>query len=443
MTTFNLAEKEKSLRAVSDQQLADGSQQTAISHPLAIYIHIPFCHHRCSYCDFNIYAGMRSIYQPYAESIAQEIAATAQRVGRQRVRSIFFGGGTPSMFPIELLGGMLASVRAFFDVDEDAEITFEANPTGDGRRKTEVEDFSTGTTHGLPSSVLGQAYFAQLKSLGFNRLSLGVQSSHEHELHLLRRGHSFDDAVSTYRSMREAGCDNVNIDLIYALPNQTLDEWRTTLERVLTLKPDHISAYSLQVEERTAMFNWVRDQKLPLPDDEVAAQMYELAEAMLIDAGFAHYEISNWARNGGRESRDRGRDFRSRHNLVYWRNESYLGFGCGSHSSFDHHRFSNVLHPREYIQRIGSSGSAVVEDERIDRALEMGETMMLGLRLIDAGVNRSGFQDRFGVTIEQAYGSIVDRLLDQELVESNKQCLRLTPRGRLLGNRVFGEFLPS
>lgn len=335
------------------------------------------------------------------------------------------------MFPIELIGGMLASVRTFFEVEDDAEITLEANPTGDRRRETEE------STRGLRSAVFGHEYFTQLRSLGVNRLSLGVQSSHEHELQLLRRGHSFADAVETYRSMRAAGFDNLNIDLIYALPNQSLDEWRTTLEHILALRPAHISAYSLQVEERTAMFNWVRDQKLPSPDDEIAAQMYELAEAMLIDAGFEHYEISNWAKGSGLK------DFRSRHNLVYWLNEPYLGFGCGAHSSFDHHRFSNVLHPREYIQRIASTGSAVVEDEPIDRALEMGETMMLGLRLIDEGVNRSRFEDRFGITLEQAYGSIIGRLIDQGLLESNEECLRLTPRGRLLGNRVFGEFLPA
>lgn len=439
MTILNFAEKEKSLRAT---QIKD--QRSKIEDSVAVYIHIPFCHHRCSYCDFNIYAGMRSIYQPYAESIAQEIAATAQRVGRQRVRSIFFGGGTPSMFPIELIGGMLASVRAFFDVEEGAEITLEANPggdggrrTGDGGRKAASDPF--GPRSSVFGQVLGHEYFTQLRSLGFNRLSLGVQSSHEHELHLLRRGHSFADAVETYRSMHEAGFDNVNIDLIYALPRQTLDEWRTTLEHALALQPDHISAYSLQVEEHTAMFNWVRDRKVSKPDDDLGAEMYELAEQMLLDEGFEHYEISNW----GRESGDRGRDFRSRHNLVYWLNEPYFGFGCGAHSSFDSQRFSNALHPREYIQRIGESGTAIVETEQIDRALEMGETMMLGLRLVDEGVNRSRFQDRFGVTIEQAYGPIVERLIAQELLESSAACLRLTPRGRLLGNRVFGEFLPE
>jgi oxygen-independent coproporphyrinogen-3 oxidase len=445
MTILNFAEKEQSLRAMQIR-----TPQSTVSNSVAVYIHIPFCHHRCSYCDFNIYAGMRSIYQPYAESIAQEIAATAQRVGRQRVRSIFFGGGTPSMFPIELIGEMLASVRAFFDVEEGVEITLEVNPTTDDRRRTTDADSLRSISSGLWSVVRGQQdYFTQLKSLGFNRLSLGVQSSHEDELHLLRRGHSFEDAVATYRSIREAGFDNVNLDLIYALPNQPLAKWRTTLERVIDLKPEHISAYSLQIEERTAMFNWVRDRKLPTPEDEIAAEMYELAESMLVEAGFEHYEISNWASKGQgargkmQVASSKLKDFRSRHNLVYWLNEPYFGFGCGAHSSFNGHRFSNALKPRDYIQRIGSSGAAVVEDESIDRALEMGETMMLGLRLIDEGVNRSRFRDRFGVMIEEAYGSIVERLIDEELVELNEDCLRLTPRGRLLGNRVFGEFLPE
>ncbi|HET7375883.1 MAG TPA: coproporphyrinogen-III oxidase family protein, partial [Anaerolineae bacterium] len=383
-----------------------------------------------------------SIYQPYAEAIAQEIAATAQRVGRQRVRSIFFGGGTPSMFPIELIGGILASVRAFFDVVANPEITLEVNPTTDDRRRMTDGDSIRSISSGLWSAVRGQQeYFTQLRSLGFNRLSLGVQSSHDDELHLLRRGHSFDDGVKIYSAIRAAGFENVNIDLIYALPEQSIDKWRLTLERVIDLKPEHISAYSLQVEDRTAMFNWVRDRKVAAPDDDVAANMYELTEEMLADVGFEHYEISNWASKwpgaGGKNQ-----DFRSRHNLVYWLNESYLGFGCGSHSSFDNQRFSNALHPRDYISRISEGGSAIVETEQIDQALAMGETMMLGLRLTEEGVNRSRFKARFGLTIDQVYGSIIGRLLDQGLLESDEVCVRLAPRGRLLGNRVFGEFLP-
>ena len=418
-TPIDFAMNNQMLRAIQI-----GDRRSAISNRAAIYIHVPFCDHRCSYCDFNIYAGMRSLYMPYAEAIAQEIAATAAQVGRIHVPTIYFGGGTPSLLPAELIGGMLATVKTFFDVDDDAEITLEVNPITDGSQR---------------SAVSGQ-YFEQLRALGINRLSLGVQSSHEHELQLLRRGHSFDDAVDTYEAMRDAGFENVNIDLIYGLPQQSIDEWRVTLQRVIELKPDHISAYSLQVEERTAMFNWVRDQRVPSPDEDVAAEMYELAEAMLADEGFEHYEISNWAKRGQRAG---GRGYRSQHNLVYWKNEPYFGFGCGAHSSYVGQRYSNVLHPREYIRRVEAGTGTVGEVELIDRALEMGETMMLGLRLIEDGVERARFADRFGVELDEVYGSIIERLSDQGLLKSTTDRVRLTRRGRLLGNRVFAEFLPD
>jgi oxygen-independent coproporphyrinogen-3 oxidase len=219
------------------------------NNPTAVYIHIPFCHHRCSYCDFNIYAGMKSLYVPYVEAVAEEIAVTAARVGRVRVPSIYFGGGTPSLLPAELIGGLLTTVRTFFDVDDDAEVTLEVNPTtNDGPQ----------TTGHHPSSVVRGLYFEQLRSLGVNRVSLGVQSSHEDELQLLRRGHSFADAVATYEATRRAGFDNVNIDLIYGLSDQPIAKWRATLERVIVLRPDHLSAYSLQIEPRTAMLRWVQ-----------------------------------------------------------------------------------------------------------------------------------------------------------------------------------------
>ena len=423
--------------ALNDQRLR------VIQHPkpesengVALYIHIPFCHHRCSYCDFNIYAGMRSLYQPYAEAIAQEIAAMASRAGRVPVPSIYIGGGTPSLFPVELIGGLLATVRAFFEVNADAEITLEANP-GSGQ-----------------SSVVSRQYFEQLRALGVNRVSLGVQSSHAHELHLLRRGHSFQDAVAAFQAMRQAGLDNLNIDLIYGLPRQSIDEWRETLERAIDLRPEHISAYSLQVEEQTAMYNWVRDRRVPSPDNDVVAEMYELTETLLAEAGFGHYEISNWARGrqkarggverlGAGEAERRKEDFRSRHNLVYWRNEPYLGLGCGAHSSYAGRRFSNVTHPREYIRRIQDDADAVAEVETIEPALEMGETLMLGLRLIEEGVERVRFKDRFGLELAEVYGPIMVRLIDQGLLESTGDGLRLTQRGRLLGNRVFAEFLPD
>jgi oxygen-independent coproporphyrinogen-3 oxidase len=398
------------------------------TNTVAVYIHIPFCHHRCSYCDFNIYAGMKSLYAPYVEAIAEEIAVTAARIGRVNVPSVYFGGGTPSLLPAELIGGLLTAVRTFFDVDDDAEVALEVNPTTDQRQQT--------TDSGR--------YFEHLRSLGINRLSLGVQSSNEDELQLLRRGHSFADAVATYEAARQAGFENVNLDLIYGLPDQPIVKWRTTLERVIALQPDHISAYSLQIEPRTALLRWVQNGRVPEPDEDDVAAMYEVTQEMLAQAGFEHYEISNWAHSSTslRSAQNVNSHFRSRHNLVYWRNEPYFGFGCGAHSSFGGKRFSNVLHPREYLERIGKGGEAIAEVEEIDRALEMGETLMLGLRLIEEGVERSRFKDRFSVELDEVYGATIEQLIAQGLLASDEACIRLTPKGRLLGNRVFGEFLP-
>jgi oxygen-independent coproporphyrinogen-3 oxidase len=379
---------------------------------------VPFCHHRCSYCDFNIYAGLKSLYTSYGETVAEEIRITAARVGRMRVPSIYIGGGTPSLLPVELIGGMLAAVQTCFEVDSDAEITLEANPSD------------------VPTD-----YFAQLRSLGINRLSLGVQSSHEDELHLLRRGHSFQDAIETYEAARQAGFDNVNLDLIYGLPAQPIEKWRTTLERVIALQPDHLSAYSLQVEDRTAMLRWVQNGRVAEPEDDDVAAMYELTQKMLAQAGFAHYEISNWA-----QAVDHAlcrTHHASRHNLVYWHNEPYFGFGCGAHSSFAGQRYWNVLHPRDYIDRVQQTGAAGAETEVIDQVLEMGETMMLGLRLIDEGVERARFADRFGAELDEVFGATIAQLTEQGLLEFDASRIRLTPHGRLLGNRVFGAFLPD
>jgi oxygen-independent coproporphyrinogen-3 oxidase len=405
------------------------------TNPVAVYIHIPFCHHRCSYCDFNIYAGMKSLYTSYAEAVTAEIASNAARVGRMRVPSIYFGGGTPSLLPAELIGGLMTALRMFFDVDDEAEVTLEANPG----KMQDAGSNPTGALRGMQ-----EADFAQLRMLGVNRLSLGVQSSHEAELHLLRRGHSFAEAVATYEAARRAGFENVNLDLIYGLPDQSIEKWRATLERVIALRPDHISAYSLQIEPRTAMLRWVQNGRVPEPDEDDVAAMYELAQEMLAQAAFEHYEISNWARCGRQEAggNSRNTQYASRHNLVYWRNELYFGFGCGAHSSVAGKRYSNVLHPREYIAHIQQKGDAIVEVEEIDRTLEMGETLMLGLRLIEKGVERSRFKDRFGVELAEVYGATIEKLVLQDLLHSDSEGIRLTPRGRLLGNRVFAEFLP-
>jgi len=355
---------------------------------------------------------MQSLYEPYAHAVAGEIYEFKSRISHPlstilKAETIYFGGGTPSLLPLPLLAEILAACRASFEVPPNAEISLEANP-----------------------ETISAAYLEGLHNLGVNRLSLGVQSAHQSELVFLRRRHTFADAVQSVRLARVAGFDNVNIDLIYGVPGQTMTAWQETVARALEMQPEHISMYCLTVEERTTLAVWIRRGAVPAPDDDLAADMVLWADECLAAAGLMRYEISNWARPG----------FHCRHNLTYWRNAPYLGFGAGAHSSFDGRRFANIAHPRQYIQCISDGNSPVAESEEISPELEMDETMMLGLRLVE-GVSSTRFEARFGVTIAQVYGGELEKLGRQGLIEVDEQGVRLTRRGWLLGNRVFAAFL--
>lgn len=370
------------------------------------------------------------MYEPYAQAVAKEVKASGQRAATT-ISTVYFGGGTPSMLPIGNIALILDAVRSNFDLAPDAEITLEANPR-----------------------TIDDGYFEGLRVLGVNRISLGMQSAHEDELHLFRRGHSFDDVVRTFELVRAVGFDNLNLDLIYGIPEQSIEAWCASLQAALALKPDHLSAYSLQVEERTTLHKWVRQGKVAAPDDDLAADMFELAEEMLDDAGFVHYEISNWAKRELRieheELRMKNAESRienvecgkaSRHNLIYWRNEAYLGMGCGAHSWFRGRRFWNIRHPREYVRELNDGRSVEEGDEQISRKLEMGETMMLGLRLLQEGVTFDRFASRFDVDMREVYTREIDHLTKSGLIELDDARIRLSRQGRLLGNRAFGEFL--
>ena len=374
---------------------------------VGLYIHIPFCRFKCTYCDFNAYAGMRSLYEPYARAVVREISDSP--LDKLEAKTIYFGGGTPSLLPLPWLADILTACRATFHVPRDAEISLEANP-----------------------GTVDAAYLKGLRTLGVNRLSLGVQSAHQAELDFFKRGHTFADAVESVQWARAAGFDHLNVDLIYGLPQQTMAMWRETVERTLELAPDHVSMYCLTVEERTTLALWVKRGKTPLPDDDLAADMVLWADERLAADALIRYEVSNWARPGQQ----------CRHNLVYWRNEPYRGFGAGAHSSLNGQRFWNVDHPREFVHRIETGQSAMAGSEPIGRELEMGETMMLGLRLVE-GIRRAGFESRFGVKLADTYPEALKELERQGLIQVDEVGVRLTRRGWLLGNRVFSAFLPS
>ena len=388
---------------------------------ISLYVHIPFCETKCPYCDFNTYAAIEPLMPAYVAALWAEIALWGRLLGSPQIHTVFFGGGTPSYLPADDLQRIMHAIRSTFSLTPDAEITLEANPG----------DFSEGK-------------LAAYLDCGINRLSIGVQSFDDGLLKILGRRHNAVEAARAYRQAADAGFDNISIDLMYGLPYQKIEQWQDTLARALELAPPHISMYCLTLEGGTPMERWVEQGSMPTPDADLAAEMYLMAQDDMNGAGYRHYEISNWAKPGNR----------SRHNLTYWRNEPYLGVGPGAHSYLGSYRFSAIKPPREYIRRMRQadaelcdgpicakirSVSIVDEIERIDTPLEMAETMMMGLRL-DDGINIAAFTGRFGAPPSDFYADTLLELERLGLLRMEGGAIRLTQRGRMLGNEVFSRF---
>ncbi len=400
------------------------------------YLHIPFCQTRCAYCDFNTYAGLDDVIPAYVAALVTEIrgvglgstASDACGSGRplapSTVHSIFFGGGTPSLLSTQQVEQVVSAVRQAFRLSPDPEITLEANP-----------------------GTVGLEYLEEIRRAGVNRLSLGAQSARPSDLRLLERTHSFLDVIHAVREARQAGFTNLNLDLMFGLPHQTLVAWQESLSRTLGLEPDHVSLYALSLEFGTPMHAWVERGLLPGPDPDLAADMYAWACEILEDAGFVHYEISNWARkttpvDGGRS------DAACRHNLQYWRNLPYLGFGAGAHGCAAGRRYANIRSPRAYVRRMSQGigfdfpvSPAGVEQRRIPSSSEMNETMMLGLRLLDEGVDEAAFASRFGVDVGEAFQLPIKRLEDDGLIRRGDGRLKLTQHAYFIANQVFCMFV--
>ena len=412
------------MASTSSRSIPSADLQAKGIGPLALYVHIPFCETKCPYCDFNTYARIETLIPSYVEALRTEVPIWGQLLGHPTIETVFFGGGTPSYLPEYHIASVLDTIRRCFDLASGAEVTLEANPG----------DFS--------SSKLA-AYL----DCGLNRLSIGVQSLNDRLLRVLGRRHSAAEAVQAYRMAIQAGFANVNLDLIYGLPHQTIEDWLETLEGAAELNPPHVSMYCLTLEEGTPMEQWVRSGKMPQPDPDLAADMYLAAQEAMLRQGYRHYEISSWARPG----------FESRHNLTYWRNQPYLGVGPGAHSYLAEYRFANLASPRDYVRRLqenalaahelpGSLSADVLKGvpvvqtvEAIDQRLEMAETLMLGLRLA-TGVSVDEFARRFGVKPAQVYGDTIAELTSLGLLEAVDGSLGLTGRGRMLGNEVFSRF---
>ncbi len=396
--------------------------------PTSLYIHIPFCRHRCGYCDFNTYANQQFLIEPYVKALCKEIAfAGLLSAEKIHAHSIYFGGGTPSLLSISQVEEVLKTIDRVFSLPSSAEITLEANP-----------------------GTLTSSYLRDLAVLGINRLSLGVQSANLGELRLLERQHDYFDVMQSVAWARKAGLKNLSLDLIFGLPEQDMTSWQHTLQLGTDLVPEHLSLYALTIEQDTPFGHWIDRGLFSQPDADQAADMYEWAMEWLTIKGWSQYEISNWAKVD-----NRGNSYECQHNLQYWHNFSYLGFGAGAHGYAATERTENVLTPSAYIKCFqnhpGIDGfffprtPATVSYRSVDRDAEIAETMMMGLRLVEEGVSEQGFQSRFGLSMGDVFHDPITRLSALGLLEwhvrGEEACLRLTPRGRLLGNQVFVEFI--
>lgn len=374
---------------------------------IGLYIHIPFCRQKCLYCDFPSFAGKEGMMQAYVDALTAEIKSRRKEYPKKKVVSVFFGGGTPTALEIPMLEQLMQAVWENWDIAEDAEITTEANP-----------------------GTLDRKMVNALKKMGFNRLSMGVQAWQNRLLKELGRIHTIEGFLENYQAVREAGFENVNVDLMFALPYQTMEDWQETVKNITALQPEHISAYSLIIEEGTPFFDRYEKGLLEPASEELDREMYHWAVDYLAEMGYEQYEISNFAKKGRQ----------SRHNRIYWQAEEYLGMGLGSHSYMEGTRFHNRYDLQGYIAAKGDVSLLKEEVEVIMETDALAEFMFLGLRLTE-GVSFDRFRTRFGRELYEIYGTQVRELIDVGLLAEDATGIRLTRRGIDVSNVVFEKFL--
>lgn len=380
-----------------------------LSTRAGLYVHVPFCRGKCPYCSFYSFPPAGNDVQRYVESVRLQMRQWAKLAEAQYLSfaSIFFGGGTPSILPVEALTLLLADCQSLFTFSTEPEITIETNP-----------------------ATLDARGVQQLRRIGFNRISIGVQSFSDRELSLLGRIHTGDDAMNAIAAARRAGFTNLSLDLMYGLPGQGLECWRQNLEQALTIVPEHLSLYELSVEDGTPFAAEVLQKKLNLPiEDEILAMMAAI-ENMLVDGPLTRYEISNYAVTGKA----------CRHNLNYWHNGQYLGFGPGAVSAFGGQRRATVASLDRFCRRIASEESLWEEMEQLTPEAAFRETVIMGLRLL-AGISMTGLRRRFGIDLQEYYGETLTSLLRQGLLSIQGDYLVLTRSGLLLANRIMANLV--
>lgn len=384
--------------------LVDQTESLPIRERIGLYVHIPFCHTKCGYCDFNSYAMQGPIVQAFEDALRREIEQSPY--SGSAIDTLFFGGGTPTFLTGDSLTQILELLFKRFEIHPDAEITSEANP-----------------------GTVDTAKLKTMRKAGFNRLSFGVQSFDAAELKRMERIHSPEEVFTAVMAAREAGFDNLNLDLIYALPDQPLERWHANLLKAIQLQPEHLSLYGLMLEPNTRFYHLYQKGRLRLPDDETQLAMHAFARACAQEHGYQPYEISNYAKLG-RECQ---------HNLIYWHNMPYLGFGPGAVSYWEGKRWTNIKHPREYIRRVKEGEPLGFESERLTGWERVAETIMLGLRL-EAGIDWEALETRFQLPIRSHYAEVLIALESRGWLQHQNGSARLTEEGFLWHSEAAAAF---
>ncbi len=376
---------------------------------ISLYIHIPFCVKKCCYCDFLSFANPSIEEQnAYLEQLCREIEYYREEAKAYRVISVFVGGGTPSLLQEGLVERLFHKLYSVWNMEEGAEITIECNP-----------------------GTLTARKLAEYRTCGINRLSIGLQSTDKQELECLGRIHNYEQFIANYMLAREAGFRNINVDLMSALPNQTLHSFGKTLAKVLELQPEHLSVYSLTIEEGTVLAN-SPDLLAALPSEQTERQMYRYANKILSAVGYERYEISNYAKDG----------YACRHNQVYWTGGEYLGLGLGASSYLRGIRFENTRDMQEYLHPWENGDITVIRKDQVPDTIQsrMEEFMFLGLRMM-RGVSKQEFQDRFHISMDEQYGTVIAPYVTQGLLRWQGDRLQLTERGIDVSNTIMADFL--
>lgn len=382
------------------------SNKLDYSSGFGLYIHIPFCEKKCNYCDFYSITSSESDIDKFIKALTKEIEIYSHNLSNKNVKTVYFGGGTPSILTSKQLETIFSSLNQNFNIRNNIEISMEANP-------------ETLTSEKLKS----------YKKIGINRLSLGVQSFLDSELNFLGRIHDSQRSQKVIKKVKNH-FDNFNLDLMFALPNQSLSDFKYSLNKALEYKPNHISLYNLQIEPNTNLFDRLNRGEFKEIDEETDYQMYNLAVERLKSSGYSHYEISNFAQKG----------YKSRHNIIYWKYKPYLGLGPSAHGFNGKNRYYNYNDLSKYLNKLNNEKPPIKKIVDLNQEELISEMMFMGLRLIN-GVNKQDFKDRFDKAIHEVYGGVINNLKDKDLLKEDSENIYLTKKGLNLGNVSFAEFL--